>query len=61
MFFTVEDAEAIKYTIPLSLAGLFLTGSMFDVVNNGDTLYESTPINSVISETQIKMFTTLSP
>ncbi len=29
----------MKYTIPLSLANLFLTGSMFDVVQNGDTLY----------------------
>jgi hypothetical protein len=39
MFFTVEDTDVVKYTIPLSLAGLFLTGSMFDVVHNGDTLY----------------------
>lgn len=38
-FYVVEDGEEIRYTIPLSLAGLFLTGSMFDVVHNGDTLY----------------------
>ena len=33
------DGETNRYTIPLSLAGLFLTGSMFDVVLNGETLY----------------------
>ena len=34
----IED-DADHYTIPLHLANLFLTGSMFDVVNNGDYLY----------------------
>lgn len=39
-FFRALDTEnGIVHTIPLSLANLFLTGSMFDVVHNGDTLY----------------------
>jgi hypothetical protein len=41
--FTFEKTEleggAIKYLVPLSIADLFLTGSMFDVVNNGAYLY----------------------
>jgi hypothetical protein len=28
-----------KYLIPLSMANLFLTGSMYDVANNGNNLY----------------------
>ncbi|MDD4988097.1 MAG: S41 family peptidase [Candidatus Izemoplasmatales bacterium] len=38
-FYHVMEASTDKHLIPLSLAGLFLTGSMFDVVNNGDYLY----------------------
>lgn len=34
---TTNDGD--KYTIPLSLANLFLTGSMFDVIKNGNGLY----------------------
>ncbi|MFH0993749.1 MAG: S41 family peptidase [bacterium] len=33
------DGDTDRFTIPLHLADLFLTGSMFDVVNNGDYLY----------------------
>jgi hypothetical protein len=38
-FYHIQENNADKHLIPLSLAGLFLTGSMFDVVNNGDFLY----------------------
>jgi carboxyl-terminal processing protease len=38
-FRVVYTDEGDKYTIPLSLANLFLTGSMFDVILNGDGLY----------------------
>lgn len=38
-FRQTEVGLETKYTIPLSLAGLFLTGSMFDVVHNGAVLY----------------------
>lgn len=31
--------EETQYLLPLSIANLFLTGSMFDLVNNGDFLY----------------------
>ncbi len=39
MLFMLEEGEETRYTIPLSLAGLFLTGSNYYVVNNGSTLY----------------------
>lgn len=38
-FYHIEVEDNDKHLIPLSLAGLFLPGSMFDVVNNGDYLY----------------------
>jgi carboxyl-terminal processing protease len=38
-FRVVYTDEGDKYTIPLSLANLFLTGSMFDVILNGNGLY----------------------
>lgn len=39
MLFMLEEGEETKYTIPLSLAGLFLAGANYYVVNNGDYLY----------------------
>ncbi|MBU1144659.1 MAG: hypothetical protein KJ971_02220 [Firmicutes bacterium] len=38
-FSILEIEGETFYTIPLSIANLFLTGSMFDVINNGDYLY----------------------
>jgi hypothetical protein len=37
--FRILDLETDKYLIPLSMANLFLTGSMYDVANNGNYLY----------------------
>jgi len=37
--FRILDLETDKYLVPLSMANLFLTGSMYDVANNGDNLY----------------------
>ncbi|MBN2504160.1 MAG: hypothetical protein JXB20_02330 [Bacilli bacterium] len=39
MFFKLEEGEEVKYTIPLSLAGLFLTGANYYVVHNGSVLH----------------------
>ncbi len=38
-FYTVTDGEDTIYTIPVSIANLFLSGSMYDVVANGYHLY----------------------
>jgi len=38
-FEIIQMGGATKYVLPLSLADLFLTGSMFDVVQNGTKLY----------------------
>ncbi len=38
-FYTVADGDDTIYAIPVSIADLFLTGSMFDVVANGYNLY----------------------
>lgn len=38
-FDIIQIAGTTKYVLPLSLADLFLTGSMFDVVQNGTKLY----------------------
>ncbi len=38
-FHHLSELDPDKYLIPLSMANLFLTGSMYDVANNGNNLY----------------------
>ncbi len=39
LFFKLEEGSETKYTIPLSIAGLFLTGANYYVIHNGNTLH----------------------
>jgi len=61
MFFKLVVGEETHFTIPLSIAGLFLTGANYYVINNGDTLYgvdifqiydvtdEESPLNAAVA------------